>query len=107
MLFDVRVVDHGPWEVLNLLGDLDLATVPFVRQALDRLDSRQVALDLSGLGYLDPVGLGLVLLGSLRATRSGGRFAVISPPGPARDLLAETRLDTILEVVAGRDELSA
>ncbi|UDY34423.1 STAS domain-containing protein [Dermatobacter hominis] len=105
MLFDVRVLPEGDWDVLCVVGDLDLATVPALRQSFDRLDSPASAVDLSGVDYVDPVTLGVLLLGALRAGRAGGRFAVVCPPGPARDLLAETGVDRILTVVDDRSAL--
>lgn len=102
MLFDVRVVPVGDWDVLGVLGDLDLATVPRLRQGFDRVHGDRVAVDLSGVDYLDPVSLGVLLVGALRASRADGRYVVVCPPGPARELLAETGVDRILEVVADR-----
>jgi len=99
VLFDVRVLAVGDWDVVNVVGDMDLAGLPAVRQALDRTDSPSVAIDLSGVDHLDPVALGVVLLGALRSSRSGGRFVVVSPPGPARNLLVETGVDQIVTVV--------
>ncbi len=105
MLFDTRVLGVGDWEVLNVVGDLDLASLPMLRQGLDRISGPRTALDLSGVDHLDPVSLGAVLLGALRAVRTGGRFVVVVPDGPARDLLAETGVDRIVEVVADRAAL--
>jgi anti-anti-sigma factor len=99
VLFDVRVLPVGDWDVLCVVGDVDLATVPALRQSLDRLEAPSAAIDLSGVDYLDPVALGVLLVGSLRAARSGGRFAVVCPAGPARDLLVETGVERILTVV--------
>jgi anti-anti-sigma factor len=99
VLFDVRVLPIGDWDVLCVVGDLDLATLPSLRQSLDRIEAPRAAIDLSGVDYVDPVTLGVLLVGSLRAARSGGRFAVVCRPGPARDLLAETGIDRILTVV--------
>lgn len=107
MLFDVRVLRLGEWEVVCIVGDLDLAAMPMVRQVFDRLELPNVAIDLSGVDYLDPVTLGVVLLGALRAERSGGRFLVVSPPGRPRDLLAETAVDRIVNVVEDRDALES
>ena len=49
--------------------------------------------------------LGLIVAGSLRARRRGARFTVVCPPGAARDLLEESRLDRIVDVVAAVSEL--
>jgi anti-anti-sigma factor len=104
-LFDVRTLPHGDWSVMSVVGEVDLATVPTLRQELDQLDGDRVALDLGSVDYLDPLALGLILAGSLRARRRGARFTVVCPPGAARDLLAESCVDTIVPVVAGVDDL--
>ncbi len=104
VLFDVRILPVGDWDVLCVVGDLDLATMPALRQGFDRLDSRSTAVDLSGVDHVDPVALGVLHVGALRARRSNGRFAVVCPSGPARDLLAETGVDQIIDVV---DDLAA
>lgn len=105
MWFEVRLTRLGSWELLEVIGDLDLATVPRLRQELDRVDGPLVAVDLSGVGHLDPMSFGVLLVGSLRAGRSGGRFAVVCPPGPARDLLDETGVASLFTVLDAVDEL--
>ena len=105
MLFDVRTLRRGDWSVLAVVGELDLATIPALRQEMDLLDGDRVALDLGGVDYLEPVALGLILSGSLRARRREGRFAVVCPPGPARDLLEESGVDRIVDVVGDPAEL--
>lgn len=107
MLFDVRILPVGEWDVLCVVGDLDLATMPALRQGFDRLDSSSAAVDLSGVDHVDPMALGVLLVGALRARRSHGRFAVVCPAGPARDLLAETGVDRIVTVVDDHAGLSA
>lgn len=101
MLFDVRTDEVGPWTVVRVVGEVDLASLPEVRSALDRVDAERVALDLSAVDYLDPVALGVVLAGRLRARRRGGRFVVVSPPGRPRELLAEAGVDTLVQVLDG------
>ncbi len=99
VLFDVRILPVGEWDVLCVVGDLDLATMPALRQGYDRLDSHSAAVDLSGVDHVDPVTLGVLFVGAMRAKRNRGRFAVVCPPGPARDLLSESGVDAVLTVV--------
>ncbi len=110
MLFDVRTLAVGDWSVVSVVGDLDVATMPTLRQHLDRVQDDRgaapVALDLHGVDYVDPVTLGILVAGSLRAGRRGGRFAVVCAPGSARDLLAETGIDRIVPVVEDRADLA-
>jgi anti-sigma B factor antagonist len=106
VLFDVRTLRHGHWSVLAVVGEVDLATMPALRQELDQLDGDRVALDLASVDYLEPVALGLIVAGSLRARRRDARFSVVCPPGAARDLLEESGVDRIVEVVGTLDDLA-
>ncbi len=105
MLFDVRVLRRGGWTVVSVVGDVDLATMPTLHQELSGAEGDRVALDLSGVDHLDPVTFGVLVAGALRAGRQGATFAVVVPPGRPRDLLAESRLDEVLTVVASFDDL--
>ena len=58
-------------------GELDLATVSQVREALDRRDGdRLVVLDLRGLSFMDSAGVQLVLEVHQRAVGDGIEFRV-------------------------------
>ncbi len=103
MLFDVRTLERDGWAVIAVVGDVDLATMPALKQHAYDVGGDRVALDLSGVDHLDPLAFGIVLALQLRAGRRGARFAVICPPGRPRELLAETGLDRILEVVDALD----
>lgn len=105
MLFDVRTLRRGTWSVVSVVGEVDLATMPTLRQELERVGADEVALDLRGVDHLDPVALGVLVAASLRAKRRGGRFAVVCAEGRPRELLAESELDTILTVVSDPDDL--
>jgi len=105
VLFDVRTLEREGWTVVAVVGDIDLATLPALRQHLETTSGAQVAIDLSGVDHLDPIGFGIVIAGALRARRRGALFAVIAPEGRPRELLAETELDQILTVVASFDDL--
>lgn len=105
MLFDVRVLRRQGWSVVSVVGDVDLATMPTLHQQLGRVDGDRVALDLGGVDHVDPVTFGVLVSGALAAGRRGARFAVIAPAGRPRELLAETRLDQVITVVDGFDDL--
>jgi len=105
VLFDVTIGELDGWSWVRVVGDLDLATMPALRSALDRTDPSAVVLDLSGTGLVDPLALGVVLSARLRSTRRGGRFAVACPHGPIRDLFEELGLVTALELVEDPGEL--
>lgn len=104
MLFDVRTVHRGGWDVVQVVGDVDLATVPTLQAALLSADGERVALDLGGVDHFDPLGFGVVLSASLRTARRGARFAVLCAGRP-RELFAESGVDRIVDVVGTVEEL--
>lgn len=105
VLFDVQTLNRDGWSVLSVVGDVDLATMPTLKLRADALQGDRVALDLSGVDYMEPVVFGVLVEAGLRAARRGARFVVVCPPGRPRELLEETRLDTIVDVVGSFDDL--
>lgn len=103
----VRRVGLGGLPVLDVSGEVDLATAPAFRDALHRLvvDHRAatVAVDLDGIIALDDTGLGLLLGSAARAREAGGDLVVICADGPLRRRLSTTRLDRALGVRSSLD----
>ena len=95
-------IEARPEGGLIVSGELDLATAPQLRAALERLTTddgpEQVVLDLSGLRFCDSSGLS-VFVQSHQAMRDAGRTLVLDRPTQRlRDLLATTALDNELDV---------
>jgi len=105
VLFDVRTHERQGWSVVSVLGEVDLATIPSLRQHLDAVTGARVAFDLSGVDHFDPLGFGVVIAGSLKTHRRGALFAVICPEGRPRELFAESGLDQVLTLVDSLDDL--
>jgi anti-sigma B factor antagonist len=112
MLFDARVTEHEAWSVVRVIGEVDLASMPTLRQTADRALGvgaigriGPVAVDLTDVDLLDPVCVGVLVSARLRAERAGSRFVVVCPPGRVRDLLAESLVDRIMTVVPTVDDL--
>lgn len=101
MLFDIQRRTEGDTEVVAVLGDVDLASLPRLATALGELGatppSERTIIDLGGVDYLDPVCLGVLLAADLRVRRAGGVLTVLAS-GAVRSLLADSRLTEILEV---------
>jgi anti-anti-sigma factor len=75
--------------LLRVSGELDLATVEILRHAaakeLDAGEFGELALDLSGLSFLDSSGLGALLQIRGEAMAQGGAFTIAGlSAGPAR-----------------------
>ena len=74
-------------------GELDLATVPRLRSAVDELLHRGCAhlvLDLRGLAFLDVAGLRLLLGLQARAAADGWRLSLVQGPPQVRRLFELT-----------------
>ena len=101
MLFALDVSNRQDWTVLAVTGELELATAPQLRQRVVGLVSAgdiRLILELSGVDFIDSVGLG-VLVAVLKRVRGRGGEVVVAGAGPrVGDLLRVTRLDEILDL---------
>ncbi len=84
-------------------GEIDLATVGVLRDALVKLISThhgaRVVLDLDGVTVLDDTGLGIVLGAAGRAREQGGDLVVVAASERLRQRFASTGLDRAVEVL--------
>jgi anti-sigma B factor antagonist len=97
-----EVVETMP--VVAVHGEVDLATVPRLRDGLHRElgnhPGRTLIVDLDGVTVFDDVGLG-VLLGARRVARArGADLVVVAGTARLRALLSETGLDAVLPPAA-------
>jgi anti-sigma B factor antagonist len=100
--------DDAGWTVLTLVGVVDVATAPQLRQALieaQQGDVRFVALDLDGVEFLDSFGLGVIVGGLKRAAAQDGEVAVICSRSRLTQLFRITRLNEILRLAASVADL--
>ncbi|MGD9701686.1 MAG: STAS domain-containing protein [Acidimicrobiia bacterium] len=88
--------------VLQVSGEIDLATVPTFHGALHRLvtdhPAAVVAVDLDGVSALDDTGLGLLLGGAARARDRGGDVVLVCSDERLLARFALTRLDRAMDV---------
>jgi anti-sigma B factor antagonist len=93
--------------VVEVLGDLDLATAPGLRQqvlALLNAGERSIVLDLTPTDFLDSLGLGIVVAIWKRVLVHGGAFAVVCPEPRLRRVFGVVGLDRILPLHGSVDE---
>ncbi|AVT29289.1 MULTISPECIES: STAS domain-containing protein [unclassified Plantactinospora] len=87
--------------VLEVAGDLDMATSPQLRDSLQQLvdaGHRQVVVDLSGVGFMDSSALGALVV-MFKAFRDlGGRLCVAAVQPAVRSVLTITSVDQVLRV---------
>jgi anti-sigma B factor antagonist len=91
--------------VLALAGELDLATIGVLKDAVgDRLTpDAHIVLDLAGLTFCDSTGLGAFVALHRQARTNGARFAVAAPRRRIADLFALSGIDQVI-VVHGSTE---
>ena len=84
------------WAVARVAGELDVATAPRLREQLVAVltDGRHhVVLDLSGVGFLDSTGLGVIVGVLKRARTLGGDLRLVCPNPTIRRIFEITALD--------------
>ena len=93
----LRHLDHGGVPVLSLAGEVDLATVPRLRDALVQAGhdhpGQRVVVDLDGVAFLDSTGLGVLVGGLRRIGAAGGDLLLVCSTPRLLDLLTQCRLD--------------
>ena len=81
--FSVNEREHGGVRVIEVAGELDIATAPTLCARLDaRRTGRQPRLlvDLSAVDFCDSTGLRALLGAASEVRAHGGRFAIVCPP---------------------------
>ena len=103
MLFALDTSHRGEgddgWTVVAVTGELELATAPRLRQEVVGLVGEghvQIVLDLSGVDFVDSVGLGVIVSVLKRVRGRGGELVVAGPVPRVRRLFELTRLDEII-----------
>jgi anti-anti-sigma factor len=90
--------------VLELSGELDVATAPTLSErldgAMDESDDAHLIVDLSNLAFMDSTGLQVILSATRRLGREHRRLVLACSPGPILRLLAVTKLDAAFEIAA-------
>jgi len=99
---------HSDFPTVVARGELDLVTSRGLAAELGELAGRSgdAVLDLSGVTFMDSVGLGVVLKAAGRFQRQDKRLVLVAPPGPARKLLEFAGVEGRVTVVDDRPSAS-
>ena len=97
--------------VLSISGELDIYTLPKVKQAAEMLMERgirQMVLNLSGLSHLDSTAIGFLVQLDRRLKAERGMLCLSSPTPEVFEIFRVTRSDrlfkfgnTVTEAIAG------
>jgi anti-anti-sigma factor len=99
---------EGELVVLELEGELDLASAPLFQNELENPDLgaySKLVLDLRKLHFIDSTGLRIVFSARTRAQERGQEFAVTRGSEQVERLLTITRMGEHLRMVDEPDEL--
>jgi anti-sigma B factor antagonist len=87
--------------VLNVAGEIDMATAPDLQEAIDAaLESspHELWIDLTATAFMDSTGVHALLGASGRLRARNCRLAIICPDGAVRRLFQITGIDGALEI---------
>jgi anti-sigma B factor antagonist len=103
---EAHVRDDGVAEVL-LSGELDLATSPDLREAIDDVFGRDgvisLIVDLHEVGFMDSTGLAALLYAHERVRDRDGELFLRRPSAPVAHVLAMTKTDDVFTVRDDQD----
>lgn len=104
LTFALHTDQDGDTAVVRVVGELDLATAPQLRELLVDLVARgshHVTLNLADLTFIDSTGLKVFVAGLKRLRESGGDLALRSPSAAAMRVFEITGLTTIFAISSG------
>lgn len=105
-----HVTHRGDWVLVEVVGDLDLATAPALRQEVLNLlndGERKVLIDLTPTDFLDSVGLGTLVALLKRVRVHDGDLAIVCPTARLRRLFTITDLDRVFALYDTADDAIA
>jgi anti-anti-sigma factor len=100
------VVSDLPAAAVVLDGEIDISACPAIRRFLLAAISGEhphLAVDMSGVTFIDAAGVGVLVAAASRARQAGGGLSLLAPSWPVRRLLAVFPLDAILPIAERLD----
>lgn len=100
------VSQRGEWSIVEVGGEVDVATAPRLREQLISLvgDGRyRIVVSLEAVDFIDSTGLGVLISGLKRVRTHGGEFAVVCNEPRIMKVFEITGLDTVFNVVPTLD----
>jgi anti-anti-sigma factor len=95
----VTAIPDAPSVTVVLDGEIDIATSPAIRRLLMAAISGgdvHLAVDMSGVTFIDAAGIGVLVAAANRAREAGGGLSLLAPPRQVRRLLGILHLDAVL-----------
>ncbi|GAB3774306.1 anti-anti-sigma factor [Nocardioides ginsengisegetis] len=102
----IRLYESAAWSVVEVEGDLDMASLPLRRRILAASGPR-VVFDLRRVAFMDASGLGLLGASHDASARAGGSVRVSGATAHVRKLLAITHMDQGISIFSTLGEALA
>lgn len=97
--------------VLDVSGEIDLATVPAFKQAilaaLDQSENKRVILNMARVSYMDSSGFGTLLSANKGLRASGGALLLVGCNPMITRMMFITRLNTLFDLYDSEDDALA
>jgi anti-sigma B factor antagonist len=96
--------------VVRMLGELDVSTVPKLREVMEQLfeeGASSLALDFSGVTFVDSTGLGALLGAKRRVMERSGQIYLLGTSDPLERLLQMLSLKPLFILVSDPIDLPA
>lgn len=96
------------WVSIEVEGEVDLATVDELQQAIDAVfaDSKEgLVVDLTGSSFMDSTGLKALVMSNRKFDEAGRSFAIAVSAGPISRLVDLSGVNTTIRTVDTVDEL--
>lgn len=107
-VLQVDVETHGELAVCHLSGELDAYSAPRFREAISGLCSFPlIAVDLSGVPFIDSAGLAALVCGVRRIREVGGRVALYAPRRNVGHLICIAGFDRVAPLLGDLAEAKA
>jgi anti-sigma B factor antagonist len=103
--FTAEAVATDRGVIVDVAGEVDIATAPRLREALatrPRVDGL-LLVDLTSVTFMDSSGLAVILELQAEVAQAGARLAIVCPPGPVRLLFEVTGVDVDLPLFPTRE----
>jgi len=104
----MEVRRYRGWTVVDVVGDLDMASAPALRQSILQLLSsgaRLIAVDLTATDFVDSTGIGMLVAALKRVRTHDGELVVVCPEPRLRRIFELTELVSVFGLRNSVEEL--
>ncbi len=106
----IDVSRRGDWSIVEVAGEIDVATAPRLREQLISLvndGQHRIVVGLEGVDFIDSTGLGVLISGLKRVRTHDGAFALVCTEPRILKVFEITGLDAVFAISPSLDDAVA